>query len=133
MMTLDILSELIDIQTSCVQQRTTQEGLKLDWEVFNKNGDKIFILPKRFNEEEIFTVQKYAKKFEKLGFEAGEKYSNEIKDKEIKALENKFQEEFDRMREENDRIASMLDKYMLESIEDDEDPQSKIGIPDYMH
>jgi DNA mismatch repair ATPase MutL len=94
----------------------------------------LFTLPKRLNEEEIFIIQDYVKKFEKLGFDAGQKYANELKDREIDTIEKDYKVEMMRMKAENDRISSMLDKYMLENMiaSDAECEQSKIGIPIHM-
>ena len=125
------LVKLIPIQASCVQQKSDSNG-KQDWEVYSNDGELLYTLPKRFTEKEIMEIQKYTKKFEKLGFDAGSIYIEDSKNIEIKSLEKSYQLEFERMKNENDRISGMLEKYMLENIEDDEDEQSKIGIPKHM-
>ncbi len=122
---------LIPLQQSCVQQLTTNTGSKLDWQVFNDDGEEIFSLTGTFNEKQIFEIQKYVKKFELEGFNIGMFHMKTQKNKELQTLEEKYKAVVANMRIENDKISNKLNELIGLSLEDD-DEGSKIGIPEHM-
>ncbi len=122
---------LIDIQTSCVQQQTSKHKGKLDWEVYNEDGEVRHVLSKEFSDPQIFEIQRYVKKFELEGFNRGMEEMDRVKSQEIQELQKKYQDIFEAQREENERISNKLSEIIGASLEDNE-PGSKIGIPEHM-
>ena len=122
---------LIDLAQSCVQQLTHQTRGKIDWQVFNNDGEQIYTLDSKYSEPQIFEIQDYAKKFELIAFNEGINFMKEKKNKEIQDLKSEYDRVILEMREENDRVINKLNAYIGLSIEDDEEG-SKIGIPTNM-
>ena len=120
------------LQASCVQQRLHATKGKLDWEVFDNKNNKLYELPKELNDPQIFAIQDYVRKFELNAFNQGaEEMKNELikKFNEQKAL---WEFNFKNLKSENERLSAALNKLVGLSIEDDDDPSSKIGIPSHM-
>ena len=61
--------DLIDLQTASITQSTTEGYIKSEWTVQkNITNEKLFELPKNFNETEIFKIMEFARKFELIAF-----------------------------------------------------------------
>ncbi len=122
---------LIDLAQSCVQQLTHRERGKLDWQVFNDDGEQIYTLDSKYNEKQIFEIQDYAKKFELIAFNVGIDFMKDKKNKEMQELKAKYDAVIKEMRIENEKVVEKLNVFIGLSIEDNEDG-SKIGIPEHM-
>ena len=123
---------LIDLQQSCVQQRTHVEKGKLPWQVFNNSNEEIYELDEKYTEPQIFEIQDYAKTFELKAFNIGINFMKGEKNKEILEIREKYDRVIKEMREENQKVVDKLNTFIGLSIEDDTDESSKIGIPLHM-
>ena len=122
----------LTLQGSCFQQQTLSDGSNNDWQIFNKEGDEVYSLPKEFSMEENFIISKYAKKFELLAYHQGRDDMLKKKNMEFQVMEDKYRDVIQDMRDENDRVTTVLDNLLGASMDDDESEEAKIGIPEHM-
>ena len=122
----------LDLQGSCFQQQTLTNGTFNDWQIFNKDGEEVYSLPKEFSMEQNFIISRYAKKFELLAYQVGRDDMMKKKNLEFSIMEDKYKKVIDDMRVENDRVSNVLNNLIGSSIEDEGDEDSKIGIPTHM-
>ncbi len=122
---------LIPLQQSCVQQLTHQdERGKQNWEVYNEAGEVMWELPKHFTESEIFDIQDYAKKFEANAFNIGMEEMKRRMTIDIHKMQKMNELRMNQINIENTRLAIALGNAI--GANDEDDGQSKIGIPEHM-
>lgn len=119
------------LRTSCLQQETSQTKGKFPWVLFDKDGNQLWELPADIPDKHIEPITLFAKEFEQRAYHLGVKDASDAYKKEIEIMKNIYEVEMQRMREENDRVSTMLDKHLRETLEED-DEESKFGIPEYM-
>ena len=123
----------LTLQGSCFQQQTLADGTNNDWQIFNKEGEEVYSLPKTFTMDDNFVISKYAKKFEKIAYQQGRDDMLKKKNMEYQLMEDKHQKVIQEMRDENNRVSTILNNLLGASMEDDEGGDAKIGIPVHMH
>ncbi|RLA69009.1 MAG: hypothetical protein DRG30_10615 [Epsilonproteobacteria bacterium] len=122
---------LIPLQQSCVQQLTHQdERGKQNWEVYNETGEVMWELPKHFTESEIFNIQDYVKKYELNAFDIGMKEMKRRMLIDIQKIQKFNELRINQMQVENTKLATALGNAL--GMDDEDDGQSKIGIPEHM-
>ncbi len=85
------MEQAIDIQTASATQLTTEDG-KLDWVVNNEKGEKLYKLPKHWNEKDTMAAIHFAREFELIaynkGIQFGKKIQSNICNSKIQTLEH---------------------------------------------
>lgn len=101
--------QLIDLQAAHITQLTTK-GLKSDWEIRkNITSEKLHSLSYKLDDNEVYGILQFAKKYELLAFNAGIKFQkgkqNEFLQAQIKDLDTLIVQ----LREHNDYLAQALE------------------------
>jgi len=101
--------ELIKLQNAHVTQHTNGH-IKSEWSVEeNESNDVLGLFPSNINEETMFKILDFSKKFEleafNVGISHGKKITVKVYDEKIKQFNSVVEE----LRNENERLASALD------------------------
>jgi len=101
--------QLIDLQAAHITQLTTK-GIKSDWEIRkNITSEKLLSLSNKLNDDEVYKILQFAKKYELIAFNAGIKFQkdkqNEFLTAQIKDLETLIVQ----LRDHNDYLAQALE------------------------
>lgn len=80
------MEPLIDLQAAHINQQSNGES-KTPWSVQkNVTNEELFELPGNLSESEIFTIMKFARKFELTAFNTGIQFGKETTKKEVNGL-----------------------------------------------
>lgn len=108
------LPELIPLQSLHVTQHNNG-GVKSDWSVEeNITNDRLHTLPARLNEAEVFSITKFAKKYELEAFNKGIDFQKTKQNEYLKSVIKELQFNNDNLAKENVRLANILEKLLPE-------------------
>jgi hypothetical protein len=111
--------EYIKLQNSHVTQQTNGH-IKSEWTVKeNITGDSLQVFPNTIDENTMFSIMDFAKKYELVAFNEGIKFGKnkvlEVYLPKIKQMEERIES----MKAENERLSSVLEQEMLGGAEND--------------
>ena len=110
------LPELIDLQSSHVTQHSSGAS-KTPWKVEkNITNEALFQLPSHLTETEVFAIMRAAKKFELIAFNQGIKFGKRKQMEIYKPLLDEFNMKLKLAREENERLADVLDRLTRKEV-----------------
>jgi len=102
---------------SCHITQHTNNNEKTDWSVqLNETNEEIFKLSKKLNENEVFGIIDFAKKYELEAFNKGIKFQKDKQNKVLKDTIDKQLQLINTLKSENERLATILDKRIKDGI-----------------
>lgn len=104
---------LIDLQTAHVTQLTKEGEGKLPWIVYSEDRRNLAELPGELTESQVFTVMDFAKQYELEAFNIGIEFMKKQKNDEISQIINRGNAQLEELREENQRLANKLEKFII--------------------
>ncbi len=99
----------IDLQ-DCHATQTTIDGSETTWAVKKSNGEVIDYLPSEWSEKDVMKAIHFARKFELIAFNAGIDFMKQKKNDEITNIKQQFDGFRKMMKEENERLAFLLEE-----------------------
>ena len=110
------IPEFIDLQSSHITQHSSGTT-KTPWKVEkNITNEELFRLPSHLNETEVFAIMRAAKKFELIAFNQGTKFGKQKQMEIYKPLLDEFETKLKLAREENERLAEVLDRLTRKEV-----------------
>ena len=106
---------LIPLQIAHVNQYTTDINGKSQWEVQeNKTNNILAILPKELTDSQMFSVLKFARKFELLAFNIGMDNMKEVLTISFNTEKSKLLRVIKELEIANGKLANKLEKFIGE-------------------
>jgi REP element-mobilizing transposase RayT len=106
----DQITELIDLQSAHVTQHTN-EGIRGDWKICkNITSDHIYTLPKFLNDEQVFSIMNFARKYELIAFNEGIKFQKNKQNLALKEIIKNQEKQLEEFAQENIRLATILEQ-----------------------
>lgn len=101
---------LIDLQNAHVTQ-LTEGNIKGDWMVRqNVTSDDLFTLPPHLSEKDVFTILKFARKFELIAFNTGIHFQKSHQDARLTERVANLEEELQQITEHSDKLAGTVER-----------------------
>jgi len=110
------LPDLIPLQ-NCHMTQYGSGAKKKDWSVEeNITNKQLISFPSRFNEKEMFSIIKFARKYELEAFNTGINFQKNKQNIYLKATINELQKNNADLADENIRLATVLDNFTSKGV-----------------
>lgn len=108
--------DLIDLQSAHMTQHEGKDG-KTDWSVEkNITNERMTLLPSRLNEGEVFSIMRFAKKYELIAFNTGINFQKNKQNTFMKATIKELQKNNSELAAENIRLVGILENLLPEEV-----------------
>lgn len=110
-------TDIIHLQHAHITQYSGDDG-KTAWKVRkNITSEDLAELPGDFTEDEVFKVMEFAREFELIAFSEGTKLGKKVMRDTLDPFIVNLQKELQIICEENERLATKLEKFILSGVE----------------
>ena len=105
---------MIDLSRAGATQHTLEDGTITRWKVI-LDGEELYTLPEHFTVQETFEVRRIIEKMMDYAHKQGQIEMEARKDSEIEQILSNGNTQLNALIEENDRIATALERHIISS------------------